>query len=115
MLGDEGGYSSAHDDPASHAELADSLSVAMLIVLENLSPEQRAVPLLHDVFDYGYSEVAAIVGKTEATYAYSRRAPGATSSSASPVFRRHAFGASWQPGSSRLPTRPTGASRDHPD
>jgi hypothetical protein len=34
-------------------------------VLESLSPEQRAVLLLHDVFDYGYPEIAAIVGKSE--------------------------------------------------
>ena len=53
------------DDPARHAETADSLSVAMLVLLESLSPEQRAVLLLHDVFDYGYSQVAAIVGKSE--------------------------------------------------
>jgi RNA polymerase sigma-70 factor (ECF subfamily) len=37
----------------------------MLVVLESLSPEQRAVLLLHDVFDYGYPEIAAIVGKSE--------------------------------------------------
>jgi Sigma-70, region 4/SnoaL-like domain len=36
------------------------------VLLESLSPEQRAVLLLHDVFDYGYPEVAAIVGKSEA-------------------------------------------------
>ncbi len=53
------------DDPARHAETADSLSLAMLVLLESLSPEQRAVLLLHDVFDYGYREVAAIVGRSE--------------------------------------------------
>ena len=53
------------DDPARHAETADSLSLAMLVLLESLSPEQRAVLLLHDVFDYSYSEIAAIVGKSE--------------------------------------------------
>jgi RNA polymerase sigma-70 factor (ECF subfamily) len=53
------------DDPARHAETADSLSVAMLVLLERLSPEQRAVLLLHDVFDYRYQEIAAIVGKSE--------------------------------------------------
>jgi RNA polymerase sigma-70 factor (ECF subfamily) len=52
-------------DPARHAETADSLSLAMLVLLESLSPEQRAVLLLHDVFDYGYPEIAAIVGKRE--------------------------------------------------
>jgi RNA polymerase sigma-70 factor (TIGR02957 family) len=53
------------DDPAEHAEIADSLSMAMLVLLETLSPEQRAVLLLRDVFDYGYGEIAAIVGKNE--------------------------------------------------
>jgi RNA polymerase sigma-70 factor (TIGR02957 family) len=53
------------DDPARQAEMADSLSLAMLVLLESLSPEQRAVLLLHDVFDYGYPEIAAIVGKSE--------------------------------------------------
>jgi sigma-70-like protein len=53
------------DDPARHAEMADSLSLAVLVLLESLSPEQRAVLLLHDVFDYGYPEIAAIVGKSE--------------------------------------------------
>jgi RNA polymerase sigma factor (sigma-70 family) len=54
-----------HDDPAWHAETAESLSLAMLVLLESLSPEQRAVLLLHDVFGYGYPEIAAIVGKSE--------------------------------------------------
>jgi RNA polymerase sigma-70 factor (ECF subfamily) len=53
------------DDPARHAETADSLSMAMLVVLESLTPEQRAVLLLHDVFDYRYPEIAGIVGKSE--------------------------------------------------
>jgi RNA polymerase sigma-70 factor (ECF subfamily) len=53
-------------DPAQRAEMADSLSLAMLVVLESLSPEQRAVLLLHDVFDYPFPEVATIVGKSEA-------------------------------------------------
>jgi RNA polymerase sigma-70 factor (ECF subfamily) len=54
------------DDPARHAETADSLSLAMLVLLESLSPEQRAVLLLHDVFGYGYPEIAGIIGKSEA-------------------------------------------------
>jgi RNA polymerase sigma-70 factor (ECF subfamily) len=53
------------DDPARHAEMADSLSLAMLVLLESLSPEQRAVLLLHDVFDYDYAQIAEIVGKSE--------------------------------------------------
>jgi RNA polymerase sigma-70 factor, ECF subfamily len=53
-------------DAARHAEEADSLSMAFLLVLERLSPVERAVFLLHDVFDYGYDEVAGIIGKNEA-------------------------------------------------
>ncbi len=55
----------AEEDPARHAEMADSLSLAFLVLLESLSPEQRAVLLLRDVFDYGYPEIAGIVGKSE--------------------------------------------------
>jgi RNA polymerase sigma-70 factor (TIGR02957 family) len=54
------------DDPDTHAEMSDSLSLAFLVLLERLSPEQRAVFLLREVFDYGYDAIAAIVGKTEA-------------------------------------------------
>jgi RNA polymerase sigma-70 factor (ECF subfamily) len=53
------------DDPARHAQTADSLSLALLVLLESLSPEQRAVLLLHDVFDYRYREIAGIIGKSE--------------------------------------------------
>src|SRR5215203_1536173 len=53
------------DDPARRAEMADSLSLAFLVVLESLSPEQRAVFLLRDVFDYPYDEIARLVDKSE--------------------------------------------------
>ncbi len=53
-----------YDDPARRAEMADSLSLALLVLLESLSPEQRAVLLLRDVFDYGYDEIARIVDKS---------------------------------------------------
>ena len=54
------------DDPAVHAETSDSLSLAFLVLLERLTPEQRAVFLLREVFDYGYDTIAEIVGKSEA-------------------------------------------------
>jgi RNA polymerase sigma-70 factor (TIGR02957 family) len=57
---------SEEEDPAQQAEMADSLSLSFLVLLETLSPEQRAVFLLHDVFDYPYEEVARIVRKSEA-------------------------------------------------
>jgi RNA polymerase sigma-70 factor (TIGR02957 family) len=53
------------EDPAAQAEQADSLSLAFLVLLESLSPEQRAAFLLHDVFDYGYREVAEIIQTSE--------------------------------------------------
>jgi RNA polymerase sigma-70 factor (ECF subfamily) len=53
------------DDPARHAEMADSLSLAFLVLLERLSPEQRAAFLLREVFDYPYAEVARIVDTSE--------------------------------------------------
>jgi RNA polymerase sigma-70 factor (ECF subfamily) len=52
-------------DPARQAETADSISMAMLLVLESLSPEERAAFLLHDAFDYSYREIAPIIGKNE--------------------------------------------------
>jgi RNA polymerase sigma factor (sigma-70 family) len=54
-------------DPAPDlAGRAETLSVAFLVVLETLSPVERAVFLLHDVFDYGFGEIAAIVERSEA-------------------------------------------------
>jgi RNA polymerase sigma-70 factor (ECF subfamily) len=55
----------AAPDPARQAEDADSLSMAFLLVLERLSPVERAVFLLRDVFAYGSDEIAEIVGKSE--------------------------------------------------
>ena len=57
---------SSEHDPARHAETADSLSLAFLVVLETLTPEQRAAFLLRDVFDYPYDRIAEIIGKSEA-------------------------------------------------
>jgi RNA polymerase sigma-70 factor (ECF subfamily) len=52
-------------DAAAHAETADSLSMAFLVLLESLTPVERAVFLLREVFDYGYDEIARIVERTE--------------------------------------------------
>ena len=54
-------------DPQEYAEQADTLSMAFLLVLERLSPLERAVFLLHDVFSYDYDETAGIVGRSAAT------------------------------------------------
>ena len=52
-------------DPAGQAEMADSLSLAFLVLLETLSPEQRAAFLLREVFDYPYDQIAAVVATSE--------------------------------------------------
>ena len=56
----------AEEDAAQHAEMADSLSLAFLHLLEKLSPVERAVFLLREVFDYSHEDVARIVGKSPA-------------------------------------------------
>ena len=52
-------------DPAERAEMSDSLSMAFLVLLESLTPTERAVFLLHEVFGYDYAEIAEITGKSE--------------------------------------------------
>lgn len=52
-------------DAARHVEAAEALSMAFLVLLERLSPVERAVLLLRDVFDFGFDEIAHIVGKSE--------------------------------------------------
>jgi RNA polymerase sigma-70 factor (TIGR02957 family) len=56
----------ARSDPAELADMSDSLSMSFLVLLETLSPVERAVFLLRQVFDYGYDEIAEVVGKSEA-------------------------------------------------
>src|SRR3989442_103970 len=53
-------------DVSWRVELAESLSMAFLVLLERLSPIERAVFLLHDAFEFEYAEIAAIVEKSEA-------------------------------------------------
>ena len=62
-----GGEEPFGPDPAEHAEMSDSLSMAFLVLLESLSPTERAVFLLREVFGYGYDEIAETIGKTEPT------------------------------------------------
>ena len=62
LVGDAGS-----EDPALITERAESLSMSFLLLLERLSPVERAVFLLHDVFDYGFDEIGTIVGRTPAT------------------------------------------------
>jgi RNA polymerase sigma-70 factor, ECF subfamily len=55
-----------NEGPEQMAELSDSLSMAFLVVLESLSPVERAVFLLREVFDYPYGEIAPIADRSEA-------------------------------------------------
>jgi RNA polymerase sigma-70 factor, ECF subfamily len=55
-----------YDDPARSVELADSVSMAALLLLERLSPLERAVFVLRDVFGFGFPEIASAVGRSEA-------------------------------------------------
>src|SRR5262249_37339441 len=51
--------------PEERLTLAEDLSLAFLTVLERLAPDERAAFLLHDVFDFDYSDIAAALGKSE--------------------------------------------------
>lgn len=53
-------------DASGSVELAESLSMAFLVLLERLTPNERAVFLLHEVFDFEYAEIARIIDKSEA-------------------------------------------------
>lgn len=55
----------AHPGAEENLMLAETVSTALLVVLEQLSPTERAAFLLHDVFDYSYSEIAELIGKAE--------------------------------------------------
>jgi RNA polymerase sigma-70 factor (ECF subfamily) len=55
-----------YEDPERSAELADSVSMAALLLLERLTPLERAVFVLREVFGFGFPEVAAAVGRSEA-------------------------------------------------
>jgi RNA polymerase sigma-70 factor (TIGR02957 family) len=84
--------------PAEHAELADSLSMAFLVMLEELSPVERAVFMLREVFGYRYPDVARITGKTEVNCrqifarARQRISAGAQAREAAPPAARRAEG-----------------------
>src|SRR3954447_20243940 len=52
------------DNPAEEAELADSVSLAMLVVLDNLSPAERVAFVLHDMFAVPFSEIGELAGRS---------------------------------------------------
>ncbi len=85
--------------PAEYAELADSLSMAFLVLLEALSPVERAVFMLREVFGYGYPDLSRITGKSEAncrqifTRARQRIAAGGPAHDGTAVPARRAEGA----------------------
>jgi RNA polymerase sigma-70 factor (ECF subfamily) len=62
LMSDEGA-----GDPAAHAEQVESITMSFLLLLERLTPVERAIFLLHDVFRYEFAEVSRIVGRSPAT------------------------------------------------
>ena len=100
--------------PAEHAELADSLSMAFLVLLEALSPVERAVFMLREVFGYDYPAVARITGKTEVNcrqiFARARQriaAGGPAAATARPARPGGRRARNWPAGSSRPPRAAT--------
>jgi RNA polymerase sigma factor (sigma-70 family) len=80
-------------DPEAEAVLADSIGVALLVILQTLSPAERLAFVLHDMFDLPYAEIAPIVGRTENTAAQlaaraRRRVRGKTPDPATDVVRQ---------------------------
>jgi RNA polymerase sigma factor (sigma-70 family) len=80
-------------DPEQEALLADSIGVALLVILQTLSPAERLAFVLHDMFDLPYAEIAPIVGRTENTAAQlaaraRRRVRGKTPNPAADLVRQ---------------------------
>jgi RNA polymerase sigma-70 factor (ECF subfamily) len=80
-------------DPEQEAVLADAIGVALLVVLQTLSPAERLAFVLHDMFDLPYAEIASIVGRSENTAAQlasraRRRVRGKTPEPATDVARQ---------------------------
>jgi len=79
-------------DPADRVTLDESVSMAFLVVLESMTPAERVAFILHDVFRYSFSEVADIVGRTEAACrqlaSSARRRISAAQAPASPPARQ---------------------------
>ncbi|RMF80685.1 MAG: RNA polymerase sigma-70 factor [Chloroflexi bacterium] len=63
LTGHDGAYLPS---PAQHIDEYESISMAFMVLLENLTPVERAVFLLREVFEYGYDEIAQVIGKNEA-------------------------------------------------
>ena len=91
---DEGEAVAAHAavDPEAEAVLADSIGVALLVILQTLTPAERLAFVLHDMFDLPYAEIANIVGRTENTAAQlaaraRRRVRGKTPEAATDLVR----------------------------
>ena len=81
-------------DPEQEAVLADSIGVALLVILQTLTPAERLAFVLHDMFNLPYAEIAPIVGRTENTAAQlaaraRRRVRGKTPYPATDLVRQH--------------------------
>ena len=90
-----------YEDPERSAELADSVSMAALLLLERLSPLERAVFVLREVFGFGFAEIAPAVGRSEAACRQLRCGRGGTWTQGARGSRQTArSGRNWRRGSS---------------
>ncbi len=65
-IGDEAEALPAEGDPEEETRLANSVGLALLVVLDTLAPAERAAFVLHDMFDLSFADIAPIVGRSEA-------------------------------------------------
>ena len=91
-------------DPADRVTLDESVSMALLVVLDSMTPAERVAFILHDVFGYAFAEVAGVVGRTPAACrqlaSSARRRSRASQAPAAPTARQagivRAFKAAWE-------------------
>ncbi len=101
-----GGRPAAGADPADRITLDESVSIAFLVVLETMTPAERVVFILHDVFRHSFAEVAEITGRTPAACrklaSAARRCARASRAPAAPAARQagivRAFRQAWEAG-----------------
>jgi RNA polymerase sigma factor (sigma-70 family) len=117
-----------HESPEQMAELSDSLSMAFRVLLESLSPVERAVFLLREIFGYSYEDIAQVVDKNEANCrqifvrarqhldAYQPRCEASTEQSESTPVRASYASTWWRPGGRpRSSPRPSGLPSTSPN
>ncbi|CAM5435199.1 hypothetical protein SGLAM104S_06519 [Streptomyces glaucescens] len=98
-------YEDTVPDTAERALLADSVSLAVLVVLESLSPLERAVFVLREAFGYPYAEIAALLDRGESAVRQIAAGPASTSTSGGPATTSTRSSAATSPNASSPPPR----------